>query len=99
MEARENQEHQEVGEEAQHQDEPEDHGRRGVTGPAQRPAGGGRVRHGARSGAADVVAMLQEGHHGNLVIHEEDGQVEVSLQKKKKNKGVKGVRGVSSATI
>ncbi len=55
-EAGEHQERQEVTEEAQHQDEPEDDGRRGVTRPAQRAGGG--VRQGAVPGA-DVVAMLQ----------------------------------------
>lgn len=59
-----NQEHQEVTEEAQNQDEPEDHGRRGVTRPAHRSFSGHRVV----SGGAEVVATVQEDHHGNLVI-------------------------------
>ena len=60
----EHEEHEEVTDEAQNQDQPEDHGRRGVTRPAQRAGGG--VRHGAVPGA-EVVAMLQEDHHGNRV--------------------------------
>lgn len=61
----EHEEREEVTEEAQNQDQPEDDGRRRVTRPAQRAGGG--VRHGAVSGA-EVVAMLQEDHHGNRGI-------------------------------
>lgn len=43
-EAEEHDEHQEVTEEAEDQDEPEENGRRGVSRPAQRAAGGFRTR-------------------------------------------------------
>ena len=62
VETGEHQQRQEVTEEAQHQDDPEEHGHRGVSGQAQ-PG----VRPGALPGA-DAVAMLRGGHHGNLVI-------------------------------
>lgn len=61
----EHEEREEVTEEAQNQDQPEDDGRRRVTRPAQHAGGG--VRHGAVPGA-EVVAMLQEDHHGNRGI-------------------------------
>lgn len=60
-EAGEHDQHQEVPEETEDQDEPEGHSRHGVTRPAQ----GGAVP------GADVVAMLQDGHHGNLVVSPE----------------------------
>lgn len=63
-EAGKHQEHQEVSEEAQNQDEPQNDRGRSVTRPAQ----SSRVRHAGTLFGAEVVAMMQEDHHGNLRV-------------------------------
>lgn len=63
-EAGKHQEHQEVSEEAQNQDAPQNDRGRSVTRPAQ----SSRVRHTGTLFGAEVVAVMQEDHHGNTGV-------------------------------
>lgn len=77
-EAGKHQEDQEVPEEAQDQDEPQNDGSRGVTRPAQ----SSRVRHAGTLLGAEVVAMMQEDHHGNVRVDRLKPKDDIFLKKR-----------------